>query len=246
MRRSLLFLISFLLFSGSLFAQDHLFLEEQELTLADGKVMAWVFPAAASQEETLNDLKEYLKGRSDVKLKKNGDDMLIAEKVSLPAITTKRGDLIGLCRITEQYYSMAVIVKLGYDVSLSTKEWPKEMESFRHYVKAYMTFHYEQVYARRIKELEKQVKDSEKVLEQTEGKVGSLSNKIANNNKKIAKETDEGKIGELEAENNTLEGDKKRVADTLPEMVVQLDSLKTKIEENKTELNTYLSTIATF
>ena len=246
MRSSLLFPISFLLFSGSLLAQDHLFLEEQELTLADGKVMAWVFPAAASQEETLDDLKEYLKGRSDVKLKKDGDDMLIAEKVSLPAITVKRGDLIGLCRITEQYYSMAVIVKLGYDVSLSTSEWPEEMENLRHYTKAYMAFHYEQVYARRIKDLEKEVKDSEKVLGQTEGKVGSLSNKIANNNKKIAKETDEGKIGELEAENNTLEGDKKRVADTLPDMVAQLDALKTKIEENKTELNTYLSKIATF
>ena len=83
--------------------------------------------------------------------------MLIAEKVSLPAITTKRGDLIGLCRITEQYYSMAVVVKLGYDVSLSTKEWPAEMENLRHYVKAFMTFHYEQVYARRIKDLEKQM-----------------------------------------------------------------------------------------
>ncbi len=172
--------------------------------------------------------------------------MLMAEKVSLPAITVKRGDLIGLCRITEQYYSMALIVKLGYDVSLSTSEWPKEMENLRHYTKAYMAFHYEQVYARRIKGLEKQLKDSEKVLDQTEGKVASLSNKIANNNKKIAKETDEGKIGELEAENNTLEGDKKRLADTLPEMVLKLDSLKTKIEENKTELNTYLSKIATF
>ena len=246
MRRSLLFSISFLLFSGSLFSQAHLFLEEQELTLADGKVMAWVFPAAASQEETLDDLKEYLKSRSDIKLKKEGDDMLIAEKVSLPAITTKRGDLIGLCRITEQYYSMAVVVKLGYDVSLSTKEWPAEMENLRHYVKAYMTFHYEQVYARRIKDLEKQVKDSQKVLEQTESKVGSLNNKISNNHKKISKETDEGKIGVLEAENNTLEGDKKRLEDTLPEMVVQLDALNTKIEENKTELNTYLSTIATF
>ena len=246
MRRFLLFLISFLLFSGSLFSQAHLFLEEQELTLADGKVMAWVFPATASQEETLDDLKEYLKGRSDVKLKKDGDDMLIAEKVSLPAITVKRGDLIGLCRITEQYYSMAVIVKLGYDVSLSTSEWPEEMENLRHYTKAYMAFHYEQVYARRIKDIEKLVKDSEKVLDQAEGKVRSFSNKISSNHKKIAKETDEAKIGVLEAENNTLEGDQKRVADTLPAMVAELDAFRTAIEENKTELNTYLATIATF
>ncbi len=246
MKKFLTLLFAGVLLSGLLNAQQHLFLEEQELTFADGKVSAWVFPAAASQEETLNDLKDYLKDRSDIKLKKEGDEILIAEKVSLPAVTTKRADLIGICRITQQYYSMAVIVKLGYDVSLSTAEWPTEMASLHHYVKDFMIFHYEQVYARRISTLEDQIKNVEKERDQTENKIGSLNNKISSNNKKIAKETDNGKINELNTENTTLEGDMKVLTDNLPALVSELDNLKTKVEENKAEVNTYLSTIATF
>lgn len=246
MKRFLILLLAGVLSSSIINAQDHLFLEEQEFTLADGKVSGWVFPAAGNQEETLDDLKEYLKDRSDIKLKKDGDDMLIAEKISLPAITTKRGDLIGLCRVTEQYYSMAIIFKLGYDISLSTKEWPTEMESMRHYMKSFMTFHYEGVYAGRIEFLEDQIKDVEKERDQTEKEIGNLNKKIASNIKKISKETDTGKINELNTENSTMEGEMKVLTDNLPPLVTELDRLRREVEENKTELNTYLSTISAF
>jgi outer membrane murein-binding lipoprotein Lpp len=239
-------LIAGVLFSGTLNAQIHLFLEEQVLTLPDGKVTAWVFPAAANQEETLNDMKEYLKDRSDLKLRKDGDEMLIAEKVTLPAITTKRGDLIGLCRISEQYYSMAIILKLGYDISLSVTEWPTEMENLHKYVKTFMTFHYEQVYARRINGLEKEIKDVEKNRDQTENKIEGITDKINNNGKKIAKETDTAKINELQSEINTLEADMKQLMDTLPGLESQLESLKKEVDQNRSESSAYLSTIATF
>ncbi len=245
MKKIMALLIAGVLFSGTLNAQIHLFIEEQVLTLPDGKVTAWVFPAAASQEETLNDMKEYLKDRSDLKLKKEGDEMLIAEKVSLPAITTKRGDLIGLCRISEQYYSMAIIFKLGYDISLSVAEWPKEMENLHQYVKTFMTFHYEQVYARRINGLEKEIKEVEKNRDQTENKIGGITDKINNNSKKIAKETDTAKINELQSEINTLEADMKQLMDALPGLETQLASLKKQVDQNRSESNTYLSTIAT-
>ena len=246
MRNFLIFSFSLFLLSGSLRAQDHLFLEEKEITLADGKVSAWVFPAGDTQEKTLDDMKDYLKDRSDIKLKKEGDDMLIAEKVSLPAITTKRGDLIGLCQVTEQYYSMAIIFKLGYDISLSTEEYPTEMESMRHYMKSFMTFHYERIYADRMALLEDQIKDVEKERDQTEKQVGSINNKISSNSKKIAKETDDAKINELNTENATLEGELKVLSDNLPPLHAELDRLKKEMEENKTELNSYLSTISAF
>lgn len=246
MKKSLIILLAVIFLGGIMNAQDHLFLQEQELTLSDGKVSAWVFPAADTPEEALNDFKDYLKERSDIKLKKQGDDMLIAEKVSLPAITTKRGDLVGLCQLKEQYCSMAIFFKLGYDISLSTEEWPTEMESLRHYMKAFMTFHYERVYADRIEALEDQIKDVEKQRNQTEKEIGNLNNKISNNTKKISKETDEAKINELNAENNTLEADLKVQTDNLPPLHAELDRLKTNVEENKTELNSYLSTISAF
>lgn len=246
MKKNLTLLLAGMLFSGSLNAQLHLFLEEQEMALPDGKVTAWVFPATSSQEETLDDMKDYLKDRSDLKLKKEGDEMLIAEKVSLPAVTTKRGDLIGICRITEQYYSMAIIFKLGYDVSLSTTDWSAEMENLRQYVKGFMVYHYEQVYARRVKDLEKQIKETEKVRDQTENKIGNIANKIENQKKKIGKESEATKIEALEGEIVTMEADMKRLSDTLPDLELQLTNLHKKVEQNKTEVNAYLSTIGTF
>lgn len=246
MKKFLIILLGGLLLNGVLTAQDHLFLEEQEITLADGKVSAWVFPATDTQEKTLEDFKEYLKERSDIKLKKEGDDMFIAEEVSLPAISTNRGDLIGLCRVTEQYYSMAIIFKMGYDISISTKEWPTEMENMRFYVKAFMTFHYERVYADRISDLEDQIKDVEKQRDQTEKQIGNTNNKIQGNTKKISKETDTGKINELNAENTTLEAEMQVLSDNLPGLLSELDRLRKSVEENKTELNAYLSTISAF
>lgn len=242
----MILLFAGVLFSASLNAQLHLFLEEQEIMLEDGKVSAWVFPASADQQETLDDLKDYLKDRSDIKLKKEGDDMLIAEKVSLPALTTKRGDLIGICRITEQYYSMAVIFRMGYDITLSTAEWAAEMENLRQYVKSFMTYHYEQVYSRRVKDLEKQIKDVEKEKSQTEKKIENLTSKISNNNKKIEKGAEESKIDAFNAEIATLEADIKLLTDTLPDLQSQIDILNEKVEQNKTEVNAYLAKIATF
>ena len=246
MKKILILLLAGVLSSGSLFAQIHLFLEEQEVNLSDGKVTAWVFPATGSPEEVLDDMKEYLKDRSDLKLKKGGDNTLIAEKVSFPAVCMKRGDLIGYTRITEQYYSMAIVFKLGYDISLSTTEWPEEMEKLKHYVKSFMSYHYEQVYARRIKDLEKELKAEEKERDQTENKISNLTNKVNNNSKKIGKETETEKINGYEAEINTLEADMKLLMDTLPGLQAKIDQLNKQIDQNKTESNTYLSTIATF
>ncbi len=140
----------------------------------------------------------------------------LLKRYPCPPLQPNRGDLIGLCRVTEQYYSMAIIFKMGYDISLSTKEWPTEMENMRHYVKAFMTFHYERVYADRISDLEDQIKDVEKERDQTEKQIGNINNKIQGNTKKISKETDTGKINELNAENTTLEGEMKVLSDNLP------------------------------
>ena len=59
------------------------------------------FPVARDLDEALDDLREYSKDRSDVKMKKDGENLVIAEKVSIPTFVTKRGDLIGYGYINE-------------------------------------------------------------------------------------------------------------------------------------------------
>ena len=246
MKKMILLLGAGILLNLSLQAQIHLFLEEQEVGLPDGISTAWVFPITANLEEALDDLKDYCKERSELKLKKGGDNLLIAEKVSLPAIATKRGDLVGYAYITELNYNMALVFQLGYDISLNSSGWASEMESMRNYAKAFMAYHYEQVYARRMKGTEKELKALEKDKGQNENKINSLNNKVANLGKKIGKETDTDKINAYEADIRTLEADAKLLMDALPAMESKISQLKTQVEQLNTESHTYLGTIGGF
>ncbi len=64
----------------SIQAQIHLFLEEQVVDLGDSRSSAWVFPVAHDLDLAMGDLQDYCKDRSDVKLKKEGDNILMGEK----------------------------------------------------------------------------------------------------------------------------------------------------------------------
>lgn len=245
MKKLFLLLTAGFMISGYLQAQIHLFLEEQEVILSEGKVTGWVFPIPGNLEEALDDLKEYCKDRSDVKLKKGGDNLLEAEEISMPTISTKRGDLIGYAFISEQYYAMALVFKLGYDISVNSQEWAAESQSLQNYAKAFMAYHYEQSYARKVEVLEKEIKDLEKDKNQNEKKIGNMTDKISNLGKKIGKETDTEKIQSFEAEINTLEADVRQLMDTLPGLEAQIADRKGQVSTYKTESNIYQSTIAT-
>ena len=70
MKKLYTLLIATIMLTGSINAQIHLFLQEQEIDLKDGKSSAWVLPVARDLDEALDDLKDYCKDRSDVRLKK--------------------------------------------------------------------------------------------------------------------------------------------------------------------------------
>jgi uncharacterized coiled-coil protein SlyX len=237
----LLILALFALTAGH--AQMHLFLEEQEIAFDDSKLTGWVMPVVNNLEEALKDLDDYVKDRSDIRMKKGGENILIAEKVSLPAIATKRGDLIGYGYITDSYYAVAVIFRLGYDISLNSQDWENEMDNFHTYARQFMSYHYEHAYERRMEEIDKEIKDVEKEKGQNERQIDNLNKKIENNNKKIDKETDDMKISELNTEIATLEADIGTLSSTLPSLDAKLQDLKERKDKLNTEAHTYLGTI---
>ena len=229
----------------SVHGQIHLFLEEQEIQMEDARVTAWVFPVDRNLEEVLDDLKDYCKERSDVKMKKEGDNMMIGEKVSIPSIASKRGDLIGYAFSKESYYALALVFQLGYDISVNSKEYEAEMNNFHNYTRALMSYHYQHSYDRRVENLEKEIKSKEKELDQNEKQVSSLNNKIDGLNKKIDKETDDAKIEEYKAEIATLQADIGSVSVMVPLQQTQINQLINERDRLKTESHTYLSTIGT-
>ncbi len=236
-------LIATLLITPSIEAQIHLFLEEQEINLKDARSSAWVFPVARELDEALGDLRDYTKDRSNVKMKKGGENLVIAEKVSIPAIVTKRGDLIGYGFITDTYYGIALVFQLGYDISVNSIDWTVEMSNFRNYAKEFMSYHYEQSYTRRIESLEKEIKSLERQMNQNEGKIDNYSKKIAALNKRIAKETDNAKIESNKREISTLESDIQELTDANPKLKSQIEMLQANVSKFKDESNSYQAAI---
>ena len=113
MKKFYTFLILALFSFNGLHSQIHIFLEEQTISLIDFQSSAWVFPIAHNLELALEDFQAYSKERSSVKLKKDGSNVVIGQKLSIPAISSKRADLVAHTFISETYYGMAVIFQLG-------------------------------------------------------------------------------------------------------------------------------------
>lgn len=224
-------------------AQIHLFLDEQTITLDEVSVSAWVFPVAGSLDEALSDLNDFAKDRSDVRMKSDGREMMIGEKVSIPAISTNRGDLIGFGFSRDLDNDLALVYRLGYDIALNSAEWPDEMENFRSYARAFMAYHFDQSYARRIDELEKELKGFERDKSQLERKIGRLTKDINKLGKKIGEETETEKINELEVEINEAENELKVLMSEVSPLESQISSIQKKIDQNKAESNTYQGTI---
>lgn len=243
MKKLFTLMITAVLLTGSANAQIHLFLQEQEVNLKDGTSSAWVMPVARDLDEALDDLKDYSKDRSDVRMKNGGDNLLIAEKVSIPIIATKRGDLIGYGFITENYYGLAMVFQLGYDISVNSIEWAVEMSNFRNYAKGFMSYHYEQSYARKIESLEKDIDSLEKDIKQNENKMNGNSRKIGNLNDRIVKESDDAKIQSFRSEITTLESDNQRLSDLLPQLTSQVETIQGNLDRLKVESNTFQTTI---
>ncbi len=237
----ILLIVNFL--AGSTDAQIHLFLQEQEVDLKDSKSSAWVFPVARGLDEALDDMKQYCKDRSDIRMKKGGENMVIGEKVSVPTIATKRGDMIGYGFITENYYGIAMVFQLGYDISINSQEWAVEMKNFRNYTKEFMSYHYEQSYSRRIKALEKEIKSQQKQINQNENKIESLNKKIENLNKKIEKETDEAKISTFQSDITTMESDIQELTDVIPQLRTQVQNFQNNVDKLKAESHAFQNAI---
>lgn len=224
-------------------SQIHLFLEERQVPLEDGSASGWVFPVVQDLDEALKDLDDFCKDRSDVRMKRDGDNALMAEKVSIPAIATKRGDLIGYGFTSGTDDVLGLVFRLGYDISLNSQDWGSEMNNFHTYARQFMSYHYENAYDRRMEEIDKEIKSLEKEKDRIDKDIVQLNRKIDNNSSRMEKETDEGKLSELRSENATYEADIENLNNELPSVQSRLEELQGRKDQLNTEAHTYLGTI---
>ncbi len=243
MKRNVSILVAALLLPVTLLAQQHLFLQEQDIVIDGNNATAWVFPVEGEIDNALDHLKDYCKERSKIKMKNKGTNLLIAEEVSIPAVSTKVGDLIGRGSPFESYNTVGIAFKLGYDIYLNSEQWNQEMTNLRNYAKEFMSYHYERSYKERIEAAEKEIKSLGKELSKGEKEVGKLGKKIDKINGKIADETDALEIQEMEAELTTLTVDQQRLQESLPQLRSRLELLKGDVNNLKNQSLTIQSAI---
>ena len=245
MKKIALILIASVMITNLVDAQVQLFLEEQSVDLPDGSLTGWVFPVINNMEDARDDFDTYCKNRSDAKMKKGNGNLLIAEKISIPSIATKRGDLIITSYISEQQSTMALVFRMGYDISLNSKMWPLEMVNLHNYARAFMAYHYEQSYARRLETMDKELDGLKKEKEKTEKEIDNIIKKIGRLKDKTVKETDAIKLAEMEAEIGILEANQRMSEDAMPPLVSKIDSHKSQVDRLRSESTAYQSAIGT-
>lgn len=235
MKRTGTIFFTALMLSAPLIAQQQLFLEEQEISTEEGNINAWVMPVTGDLENALDHLEDYCKDRSGIRMKSEGDYLLMAEEVSIPTITTSRGDLIGYGFSRESYNAIGIAFKLGYDISLNSEKWHLEMNNLRNYAREFMSYHYGQFYLESIEQAENEIQSLERDLRRKERELNRLERKIENTNDKLSVETDPDRIEGLNEEAATLNAEKEEVNNILPQLRSRIDLLKEDIERYKNE-----------
>ncbi len=242
--KNLFYLLSVIfLFTLQTEAQIYLNLSEQELSIKEETYPAWVFPLAGAPEEALKDLAKFCKQRNSIKMKRVSNDLFMAKKIRLPAVSKLRGDLIGYAFSLDMEEQMGVVFLFGYDIALNSRNRPVEMESMRKYVKSFMSYHFEQEYNRQVKIQEKELGALERERGQDLKKINNLTNKVNNLGKKIGKATETAEIEALEKEIRALEAEVRQLMDLVPGLDQQIIQHQDRMDQLLAESHQYLGTI---
>jgi hypothetical protein len=194
-----------------------MFLIEDTIATQDAALIALAVPVAGGFEDAIDDYKDFVKEEHDLKVKKENNTTYIIEVVDMPHVSIKRGDLKTYLFHTDTAEVMAFCFQLGYDIFLSTAEYPTEMSQFKKFVIKYLEHHYKNHYQGRIDLLTRDFDQYKKDLGQNEKEINGLKKKVATIDKKLLKEKDEIKITKLNSDKQLLENEIEQLSNLLPD-----------------------------
>ena len=227
--------ISLTLLSGSVCAQN-LTVTHTKIPVADVTVDVWsanLNDNLSFYEETFED---FTKQEFGTKSRDDGKNEELLEKVSIPQVTDKRGDL-RLTFYTEGTRSkMGLSLILGYDIWINPKDYPEEMERLRNFARDYLRFHYTQYYNDIINDDMKLITSYKKSIEKAEKSIGNMRGQVTRNEEKIQTETNANRKSNLETKNQQNTADIERLEAEIPELQGKIDSLDEHILQIKDKL----------
>ncbi len=224
-----------LLFSCSVYSQD-LNVIHRKISVTDLTVDSW--------SATLNDnmsfyektFEDFTKKEFGTKSRDNGKSEELLEKVSIPQVTDKRGDL-RLTFFTEgSQTKMGISLMLGYDVWINPEDYGEEMERLRHFSRDYLRYHYTEYYNDIIEKDLKLISSHKKSIEKSEKSIKTMRTQISRNEEKLNNETSTGRRSSMEKKNRQNTTDIDRLETEIPDLRENIDSLNEHIQEMKDQL----------
>jgi len=172
-----------LLFSGLAQAQ-RLIVEQRTVKNEEGNDQnSWTARLDQDMSTCMDSYENFMKEKFRAKVDKRGKNMLVAEKIQLPELTNLRLDQRTLFTTEASGTAVSFMFSLGYDVHFGLDSYPDKFEKAEDFVKAFVRYHYESAYAKRMKEIEEKIKSKQDDIE-SNGKRTDRNNKsIADNNK---------------------------------------------------------------
>jgi len=184
-------------------------------------------------EETFED---FTKQEFGSKSKSDGKNEELLEKVSIPQITDKRGDL----RLT--FYSegaenkLGLSFLLGYDVWINPDDYPDEMERLRKFTREYLRYHYTHYYNDMIESDNKLIDDYKRSIEKSERSISNMRSQNTRNQERLQDESNNNRRSNLERKIGQNNSDIERLEAEIPEITEKIASLDEHILQIKEKL----------
>ena len=235
-----IYLLVFLLGSLSFAVAQDVSTTESKVQVLDILADAWTAPLNDDPEFYKETFEDFTLQQFGERSKRDGKNEEVVQKIAIPEIIDKRGDL----RLT--FYSdgseskLAITFLLGYDIWINREEYPKAMESLRQLTGEYLRFHYVEYYNQMLEQDQKVISKHRKAIDKSQNTIANLRRQIKKNEERLSGELTENKRTNLTRKNQQNEIEINQLNDEIPllyekiaevdEHVVEIRNLITQVE----------------
>lgn len=223
--RNFLTAIALVLISNLALNAQKLSVENAMVNIDDKQVSAVKVIMNPSPDKVKDEFRDFIKDRYDVKMKGIGflsnKDILSAEGVQIPAITTKNMDFKAKVVENGDNTEMYVFGMLGYDINISPEKYRTEYRAMKNITVDFLNGFLPDYYKDRVDETQDMVSD---LLDDR----NDLRDDISDNKEKIV---------ELEKENKELNSKLKDTESKMKEAEKSLEKRRNSLQQVNRELN---------
>lgn len=235
MKKSLILLLA--IFSVVIaYGQDPVNLFEREITIGKRTLTVWEVSVGNNPETVRKSFIKYCKENLKTKVKSVGKNRMIAEKVDIPIIIDKTGDLRAMSYQNGQASKIAVGFTIGYDLSLNSRNYPIEMARLKEFVRRYVIYHESQYFLEILDENQSRLDELIKNLKNDQKEIKGLTRRIKKIDKTVSKEKNPNKKFDLSNQNIANRARIQAMNDIIVNLKIEIVKINSVVEKSKGSL----------